>query len=146
MSIQRLLQGKGPKVATLGPQAKLREAIGILSRDDTSAIIVANDEGKILGLLSSSDLAVHLNNHVSIDRALPVEYFMTKRVVSVDIGASVQQVEELMLKHRIRHVPVTDKGKLCGIISALDIMAYRLRNAESEASQLRGYVAKAGNW
>lgn len=146
MSIQRLLRAKGPEVATLGPQAKLRDAIGILSRDDTSAIIIANDNGKILGLLSSSDLAVHLNNHVTVDRALPVRDFMTKRVVSVDVGASVQHVEELMLQHRIRHVPVTEKGKLCGLISALDIMAYRLRNAESETSQLRGYVTAAGVW
>lgn len=146
MSVRQLLRDKGSEVATLKASAKLQDAIGLLSRDDTSVVVVVDELEGIRGLLSSSDLATQLHHHSVLDRQRPIDQIMTRKVITADIAASVQQVEELMLKHHIRHVPITNNGKLCGLVGVLDVMAYRLRNAESEASQLRGYVASAGAW
>lgn len=146
MSIKKLLREKGPEVATLPLSAPLSDAVTLLSDDSTSAILITDEDNKLLGLLSSSDIAIALNKYQVLDVKLPVSIIMTNRVVSIDVNESVQQAEELMLEHRIRHVPVTDNGRLSGIVGTLDIMAYRLKNAESEASQLRGYVSAAGVW
>lgn len=46
---------------------------------------------------------------------------MTHSVVFVDVSDSLSDVDSLMARKSIRHIPVTDAGKLVGIISKTDI-------------------------
>ena len=46
-----------------------------------------------------------------------------------------------MDQHRIHYLPVTERGSLCGIINMLDLVKYRLKEIELEASALKDYVA-----
>jgi CBS domain-containing protein len=47
---------------------------------------------------------------------------MSKDVVCVDVGASVEQVMELIDTKRVVRVPVTEDGKLVGVISRPDVL------------------------
>ena len=47
---------------------------------------------------------------------------------------------EMMTTQRIRHVPVTEGGRLCGIISIGDVVKHRLKELETEAGYLRDYI------
>jgi CBS domain-containing protein len=42
-----------------------------------------------------------------------------------------------MTRHRVRHLPVVDGGRLAGIISIGDVVKYRLDELELEANVLR---------
>ena len=66
---------------------------------------------------------------------------MTSDVISVDIGEPVTTVLELMSRHKIHYVPVTDNGSLAGIITMLDLVKYRLAELELESKALKDYVA-----
>jgi acetoin utilization protein AcuB len=46
---------------------------------------------------------------------------MTAFPYAVDAAASVEQAREFMREHRIRHLPVTEGGKLVGLVSDRDI-------------------------
>jgi acetoin utilization protein AcuB len=46
---------------------------------------------------------------------------MTPFPYSVDIGAPVQQAQEFMRTHKIRHLPVTENGTLIGVVTDRDI-------------------------
>lgn len=46
---------------------------------------------------------------------------MTPFPYSVDAEASVEEAQEFMRQHRIRHMPVMDHGQLVGLISDRDI-------------------------
>ncbi|MGH8671227.1 MAG: CBS domain-containing protein [Burkholderiales bacterium] len=50
-----------------------------------------------------------------------VKSVMTAFPYSVEIGESVEKAVELMQQHAIRHLPVTEQGKLVGVISDRDI-------------------------
>lgn len=42
--------------------------------------------------------------------------------------------------HPIRHVPITQNGELCGIISMLDVVKYRLDEIKTEAEAMKDYI------
>ena len=72
---------------------------------------------------------------------MSVDQLMSRDVKTCDISASIADVHALMTEHRIRHVPVTRDGKLCGLINILDVVHRRLDVSEADAKSLRDYVA-----
>jgi CBS domain-containing protein len=47
---------------------------------------------------------------------------MKKRVVSVSPDTSVDEIAEILVKKKIKRVPVIDAGKLVGIVSRIDVL------------------------
>jgi acetoin utilization protein AcuB len=50
-----------------------------------------------------------------------IRYWMSKPVIAIDKAESMQQAINLMKENRFKLLPVTHKGKLCGIISDRDL-------------------------
>ncbi len=62
---------------------------------------------------------------------------MTRSVRTCTPQDSVKHVMTVMTHSRIRHLPVIDDGRLCGIISIGDVVKNRLREKELEVNVLR---------
>jgi predicted transcriptional regulator len=69
---------------------------------------------------------------------------MTTNVIVCDIGEPLSKVLELMDRYQIHYVPITCDGLLCGIITMLDLVKYRLAEIEAEATAMRSYIAGHG--
>lgn len=52
---------------------------------------------------------------------------MTQDAVTVDVDAPVQDVAELLCRHRIHRVVVLEHGRVCGIVSSLDLVGVLAR-------------------
>lgn len=141
MTVLKLLQGKGDFVPAIGSDTHVHEVIDQLENDDAGALVVTDDSETILGIISERDIVRGLKSFGRDVVDKPVRELMTEPVISCDIGQSVTRILELMDEHQIRHVPITNKGKLCGIITMLDVARYRLEELEFEASVLKNYVA-----
>lgn len=141
MTIKRILKDKGSGFMLIEPNARIFAAIEKLARDDTSALIVTKDGDSILGIVSSSDIVKYLDAHRTFSAKLTIADVMTSDVVGCEASETIGCVEKLMAHHRVRHIPITESGRLCGLISALDIVTYGLVSANLEAKQLREYVS-----
>jgi CBS domain-containing protein len=141
MAIRRILNTKGSNVMLIEPTAKIDAAVEKLARDDTSALIITEDGDRILGIASSSDIVRYLDGHHTFSAGLTIADVMTRDVVGCEASETIESVEKLMVDHKIRHIPITEAGKLCGLISALDIVTDRLTASELESKQLRDYVS-----
>ena len=51
----------------------------------------------------------------------PVKAVMTPFPYFVDVNASISTAKEMMQRHTIRHLPVTEDGELVGVVSDRDI-------------------------
>jgi CBS domain-containing membrane protein len=51
----------------------------------------------------------------------PVKDIMTSQVISISSDASLEEAESVFRSHKLRHLPVTDQGKLVGIMSLTDL-------------------------
>jgi CBS domain-containing protein len=65
---------------------------------------------------------------------------MTRDVVTCTAADGVELLMSLMTRLRIRHIPVTDAGRLVGIVSIGDIVRHRLEQLELENQQIRDYI------
>jgi CBS domain-containing protein len=71
----------------------------------------------------------------------PVSECMTTNVVTCSRDTTVGDLMEQMTRHRIRHIPVVERGELLGIVSIGDVVKRKIEETEQEASALREYIA-----
>ena len=140
MSVRQLLKGKGTFVPVIRSNLCLSDVVDKLEIDSVGALVVTDDDSKILGIVTERDIARGLKRHGRdvVDR--PLRDLMTENVITVDINEPVSTVLQLMDEHQIHYVPVTDGGSLYGIINMLDLVKYRLAEIETEANALKDYV------
>ena len=137
---------KDPKVSLrkIAPTAQIAQAITMLAADDTSALLVTNDNQSIDGILSSSDIVKYLDDHKQVSDEILVLDVMTKDVITCAAEDPVQRLERLMIQNNVRHIPITDAGAPFALISIIDVTRHRLFLAEDEMSQMRDFVCGAG--
>lgn len=143
MTVKSTLVRKGMCVPVIEPDARVAEAIKHLDKDGVSALVVTSDRTRIEGILSASDVVRGLQRYGIGVMHMHVRDIMSPNVIACDIAERMSRIEELMTLHHIRHVPITRDGKLCGIVTILDVVRDRVNAAEAEAKSLRDYVAGA---
>jgi CBS domain-containing protein len=141
MTVKLLLKHKGRFVPVIRSDLKLNDVIEQLHIDEVGALVVTDDNEKILGIITERDIARGLQRFGRdvVDR--PLRELMSRDVITVDIREMITRVLELMNLHQIHYVPVTEQGNLVGIITMLDLVKYRLAEIELEANALKEYVA-----
>ncbi len=142
MTIAAILDRKGAEVFSVPAQATVREAAALLARARIGALPVL-ESGRVAGIVSERDIVYALAGagEAVLDRA--VATVMTTPAVTVEPGVSVLAALSDMSKRRIRHLPVVAGGRLAGIVSIGDLVAYRIRRIEEEAEAMRAYIQSA---
>ncbi len=108
-------------VVAAAPDTSARDVAIQMLMGGFSGMPVTDREGKVLGIVSELDIIRVLRSGKSLD-ATAAQEIMTREVIAVDVSASVEEVMETIDTHRVVRVPVTDDGKLVGIISRPDIL------------------------
>jgi len=112
------------KVVTIDRQATIKKAASLMSKKNIGCLVVV-DCDLIVGIITERDIIKYIShsNHLN---AL-VEEIMTQDVITVDANADLLEAADLMFQHKIKKLPVVEKGKLVGIVTATDLIA----NADS---------------
>ncbi len=101
---------------TARPSQSLRAALEVMREHDISGVPVVEGERPV-GILTARDIRFEQN----LDQ--PVSALMTRDLVTVPPGVSVDEAKRLLHKHRIEKLLVVDgNGKLVGLITIKDIL------------------------
>jgi CBS domain-containing protein len=137
MSVALILKAKGTHVETTRPDTTLYTVAWSLKVKGIGAEVVSEDGITVLGLISERDIVRGLTQHGTKLLALPVSELMTSPAVTCTPGESIRAVMARMTRYRVRHLPVVEGGKLCGIVSIGDLVKHRLDELELETNVLR---------
>ena len=143
MNVESILRTKGRAVATIRPDETVGAAVDALISRNIGALVVSEDGNSVDGIISERDIVHCLAARGADFLALNVSEAMTARVVTCDPSDSVDQLMAEMTNRRIRHFPVVQDGRLCGIVSIGDVVKNRLDEVEYEARSLRSFIAGA---
>ena len=139
-AVRTLLHAKDRTVVTIRPDASLAELVALLNEHRIGAVPVSIDGSRIEGIVSERDILHGLGRDGAalIDRR--VADVMTKDTITCTADDGVELVMSLMTRLRVRHIPVTQAGRLVGIVSIGDIVRQRLEQVERENEQIRDYI------
>jgi CBS domain-containing protein len=137
MRISQILRTKRSDVVVISPDATLRTAIALMTRERVGALVVVDEEQHLLGVVSERDIIQSLD----LDE-LDLTVTLVRRVMRTDgpVGTledSLQSVMEVMTATRARHVPIVKYGRTIGIVSIGDIVKSRLDETMQENSVLQ---------
>jgi len=140
MKVHALIDEKGTRVATVRPDASAATVVRLLKLEGVGALVVSTDGSKVQGIISERDIVRGLAEHgvALLDRK--VSDLMTREVKTCGRDAHVTDVMAEMTRSRIRHLPVIEDGKLCGIVSIGDVVKNRLEELETETHVLRDFI------
>lgn len=102
---------------TVSPDYTLFDVRNVMAREGISGVLVIDDAGKLIGILTARDLLFEY------DDKKPVKAVMTQKVITAFIGISLEKAKDILHKHRIEKLPlITKKGYLKGLITLKDIL------------------------
>jgi len=102
-------------------RASVRDIAMQLVANGFSGMPVAERDGTVIGVITEADILRALTEGKQLE-TLAAEDIMTKNVISVDLETPMPDVMKVLQDHHILRVPVTDRGKLVGIISRIDLI------------------------
>ena len=143
MNVETILRTKGRAVATIRPDATVGAAVDELISRNIGALVISADGKSVDGIISERDVVHALAARGAGLLSMKVAEIMTRAVVTCDPADSVEQLMAEMTNRRIRHFPVVQDGRLCGIVSIGDVVKNRLDEVEFEARSLRSFIAGA---
>ncbi len=140
--IADLLRHKGSEVASVPPGVSVAGLLEDLARHNVGAMIVCDETGTLVGIVSERDVVRRLNETGAELLHQPVSEIMTTSVVTCEPTEAVDSIASIMTERRIRHMPVVAAGTLVGIVSIGDVVRSRIEQLESDREQLESYIAR----
>jgi CBS domain-containing protein len=101
-------------IITVAPELTVRKLAMTLVKNQISGAPVTGKNGKIVGIVSEADIVAK--------KGKDVKAIMSKKVISIAEDTPVEEIAQLMTKHKIKRLPVMNGGKVVGIVSRADIV------------------------
>ncbi len=108
---------------TISPDTTLLEAAKLM-RDTRVGALLVREAGHYRGIVSESDLVRKGMAESCPAQETLVRAVMSRPLLSIDSASSAHEASEKMAEHGIRHLAVSDEGRIVGIISVRDLLRY----------------------
>lgn len=112
-------------ISLVGPEATVLEAVELMAREGKGSVLVARKGllKECLGILTTSTVfqkaftpGLDLNEVKVIDIMTPAP------LITVGLNTTSRDAASLMIKHKVRRLPVVENGALVGIVTSKDLL------------------------
>lgn len=99
----------------VSPESEFNELVDVMTSGKLGLCIVLENE-KLVGIITDGDLrrALRANDKPRFD--FKAKEIMSEKPKTIEVSAMASEAEELMLKHKIKEIVVTQDEKIVGII------------------------------
>ena len=132
----------------------------LMAKHNIGCVIITDKAGKPTGIITERDIVQRVAAKNILPSEIKVADTMSKPVMTIAPGTSINEAAKLMNNSKIRRLAVIDNGKLAGILTMKDILQVtpalidliseksRITGLESPRSQSRlaGYCDECEAW
>ncbi len=137
--VSQILKDKKGKIWSVAPRETVYQALQIMSDQNLGALLVIDKRG-VVGIFSERDYSRKVILKGKSSKTTPVSELMTKKVLYVDPGTTVEDCVVLMTEKNIRHLPVMEKKQLVGILTVGDVLKQLIEDQKFEIQELERYI------
>lgn len=142
-TVRDMIRKKGSEVFTIAPTASVLDALKLMAKHNTGALLVM--EGKeVEGILSERDCVRKMDLAGKTAKDTKISEIMTSKVINIQANDELEECMALMINKNIRHLPVYDDNKLLGLISVRDVLREVVEVQKSMIAQLEHYITGGG--
>jgi CBS domain-containing protein len=146
------------EVVTVGPEALVKEIAALMLERRISGLPVVDGGGRILGVVSEGDLI--RRPEIETDRVKlgwlrllvsdearardfvkhhgrTAREVMTQPAITVAADAPLAEIVRLMERHRVKRLPVVERGKLAGVVTRTDLLRALVARQSAPAVELK---------
>ncbi len=103
--------------------ASVRDAARLM-RDRRVGSLLVESGGQYVGILSETDLVRRgVAEGLDFDHTA-VDLVMSSPIITLDVGRSAVEANTVMSERAIRHLAITEEGRIIGILSVRDLLVY----------------------
>ena len=127
---------KNPK--SVGPTTSVVSAAKTMKATRISSLFVKKGK-QLVGIVTHTDIVrrgVYSGKPLG---KLTVDKIMTAPIRTIDASRPVDDAQDMMGDHSIRHLGVTRAGEIVGVVSVRDLLLYYKRYAQSKIPPAMGY-------
>ena len=109
------------RVISVGQAEPVSAAVRLLHRHNLGALPVCDTAGRLRGIVTDRDIVVRCLAQSNDPASTPVSEIMSRGIVTAAPSDSVRRAAELMGTDRVRRLPVTENGRLVGMVTLGDL-------------------------
>jgi acetoin utilization protein AcuB len=119
-------------VITIGLDASVRDAVALMRLEQLRHLPVVEAGGRLVGIVTDRDLRqvvfdpameARLDRGAEVVGDIPIRDVMTWAVITIASSTDIRDAARLMHEQKIGALPVTDDGRLVGILTESDVLA-----------------------
>ena len=124
------------KVETIKPGTSLRHAARKMSELNIGSMLVVDDAGKLVGIITDRDISVYAIDMGHNPQSTEVQKVMSKNEATCMADQELEAAASIMEQQHIRRLAVLDKNSLAGFLSVDDLAraSFDLAGAVLEAA------------
>lgn len=138
--VRNILSRKGYDVVTVNPKQSAMEAVNLMNEHRIGAVVVL-EKDEVVGIFTERDLLRRIVAKGKRAEDTRVGEAMSTPVAYCTPETTIEECRMAMTQKRIRHLPVVDNGKLAGLISIGDVMAWELSEHQTTIKYLNEYIS-----
>lgn len=132
MDVKTIVRAKGASVFYVKPDSPVTDAVKLMHEKRIGSVLVMeSNEDRVLGILTERDIIRVVAEQSCTAMQGTVADVMTRDVVACTSDCTIDSIVSGMSKFNVRHLPVFQDDALLGMISARDVMHYRIQQLES---------------
>jgi len=113
-------------LATCAPDVSVANVAATMRERDIGNVLVVED-GKLCGIVTDRDLATQALTGQDDPLQTPISKFMSTKVITGEVGWSLEHVAKIMAHNQIRRLPIVQNDQVVGIVSLGDVARFEGR-------------------
>lgn len=143
-TVKQILDNKGYDFFSANPDSTVFEALQMMADKNVGALMVIDNDGKLMGMFSERDYARKIILHGHSSKEAKCEDYMSTDLHTVNPDTTVLGCMAIMSDKKVRHVPVLDHNKIVGIISIGDVVNTIIEDQKATIQDLEKYITASG--
>lgn len=149
MNVKELIKEKPNIIYSIGYESSVADAIEKMMEHEIGALIVTKEDEPV-GLISERDVVkcwVNIGQGASPSKSrrlfkdIKTSEVMSGNLIVVEPADELSYVMNVMIKNRIRHLPVVENQRLVGVLSMRDVVKTQVTNLQAENHYLKEYIS-----